>query len=52
MLVLMSRFVRDAMRMVRAASSGNESDVQSAKLAVTDVIIFFFHLSFAFASEA
>ena len=26
-MVLMSRFVRDAMRMVRAASSGNELDV-------------------------
>ena len=26
-MVLMSRFVRDAMRMVRAASSGDELDV-------------------------
>ena len=43
-MVLMSRFVRDAMRMVRAASSGNELDVWSAKLAGTDVIIFFFFL--------
>ena len=41
-IVLMSRFVRDAMRMVRAASSGNELDVYSAKLAGTDVTIFFF----------
>ena len=41
-MVLMSRFVHDAMRMVRAASSGDELDVSSAKLAGTDVAIFFF----------
>ena len=41
-MVLVSRFVRDAMRMVRAAGSGHEVDVSSAKLAGTDVIIFFF----------
>ena len=37
-MVLMSRLVHDAMRMLRAASSGDELDVQSAKLAGTDVI--------------
>ena len=40
-MVLMSRFVRDAMRMVRAASSGDELGVSSAKLTGTDVTIFF-----------
>ena len=34
-MLLMSNFVRNAMRMVRAASSGDELDVQSAKLAGT-----------------
>ena len=39
-MVLMSRYVRDAIRMVRAASSGDELqlDVWSAKLAGTCVI--------------
>ena len=37
-MVLMSRIVRDATRMVRAASSGYELDVSSAKLAGIDVI--------------
>ena len=40
-MVLVSSFVRDAVRMVRAASSGNELDVYSAKLAGIDVIIFY-----------
>ena len=45
-VVLTSRFVRGAMRMVRAASSRKELDVCSAKLAGTGVIIFFlFYMS-------
>ena len=39
------------MRMVRAASSGDELDVYSAKLDGTDVIIFFFFFFF-FISQA
>ena len=39
-MVLMSRVVRDAMRMVRAGSSCERSEVLSVKLAGTDVVIF------------
>ena len=42
-MVLMSNLVRDAMRMLRAASSGDELDIQSARL-VGDIIIYFFFL--------
>ena len=37
-MVLTSRYERDAVRMLRAATSGDELDVQSAKLGGTDVI--------------
>ena len=43
-MVLMSRSVRDALRMVRAASSGDELEVSSAKLAGPVVLKFFFLL--------
>ena len=40
-MVLISKFVPDAMRLVRAASSGTELDVYSAKLAGEGVVLLF-----------
>ena len=45
-MVLMSGFVCDAMSRVRAASSGDELSISSAKLAGRDVIMFYFFLFF------
>ena len=44
----MSKFLRVAMRMVRAASSGDELDVLSAKMAEAYITIFFFFVFFLF----
>ena len=41
-MVLISKFVQGAVRMVRAASSGAELDIQSAKLAGTANLFSFF----------
>ena len=40
-MVVMSRFVREAMRMVSAVSLGDELDIQFAKLAGTDRCCYF-----------